>query len=49
MPKILDDQLWATLQEYENIKSDRLRLEKLEKRMKDMERKPESGLIHLYN
>jgi len=34
MPKILDDQLFDTLQEYEQIKSDRLKLEKVEKSLR---------------
>jgi len=35
MPKILDDQLFVTLQEYENIKEERLRLEKIEKKLRE--------------
>ena len=35
MPKILDDQLWATLREYEKTKSGRLMLEKLEKKLRE--------------
>ena len=35
MPKILDDQLFTTLQEYEQIKSERLKLEKQEKKLRE--------------
>jgi len=35
MPKILDDQLFATLQEYEEIKADRLYFEKKEKKLRE--------------
>jgi len=35
MPKILDDQLFATLQEYEDVKVVRLQLEKQEKKLRE--------------
>jgi len=35
MPKILDDQLFDTLQKYEEIKESRLKLEKQEKKLRE--------------